>query len=226
MQCQNAQEQFSDYLTDTLDRAHSVSLENHLATCAACKEEVTALRGVWSALDTLPSVEPPQFFHENIMSRIAQEAEAAAQPKGFDWRVLFRPRTLGIAAAAAALIMVAFASIMPAQVASLIPFVRQQYATPLEMQTQRAVWTKTDAGGDLDLTLRAAPLVTTGTKPNLLRVRIMQNGQEVKQAIVTSDSDTHLKIALPSADALSITLSDAANDSAKNSTSIPLKISP
>ena len=102
MQCQAAQELFSDYVSQDLERAMALSLENHIGACSRCKEELAVFRQTWEALNALPQVEPPMFFHENLMSRIAAEQakaeEATATRRAvFDWRALFRPRQLAFA---------------------------------------------------------------------------------------------------------------------------------
>ena len=110
MQCQQARELFSDYVAESMENALAVSLENHLGTCGACREEVAGLRRVWSALEQAPLIEPPMFLHENIMHRLdaarAEAEEAAARKRAvWDWRALFRPRALAYGAAAIVLML-------------------------------------------------------------------------------------------------------------------------
>jgi hypothetical protein len=104
MQCQHACELLSDYVSGDLDRALMVSLENHLAGCAGCREQVDGLKRAWGALDRIQEVDPPPFFHENIMARMHAERAAAEEASlrtraMWDWRLLFRPRALAVAAA-------------------------------------------------------------------------------------------------------------------------------
>src|SRR5579883_3258455 len=103
MQCAHARELFSDYIEGATDRALAVTLQTHIASCAQCRDEVEALQRVWQTLDALPVEEPPAFFHENLMHRVlatedAASREAAARPV-WDWRALFRPRSLAFASA-------------------------------------------------------------------------------------------------------------------------------
>jgi hypothetical protein len=125
MQCETAQEHFSDYISQELDRAMTLSLENHLHACGRCQEEVAALRRAWTALDALPMVEPPMFFHENLMSRLsaeqAQVEEAAVARRAvWDWRALFRPRQLAYGAVALVLFLTG-AEVVQTQRAGLGP---------------------------------------------------------------------------------------------------------
>ncbi len=98
-----AKELYSDYLTGDLDDALKVSVENHLAEDTDSRNEVDAMRRVWTQLDAMPRVDTPAYFHENIMSRLdaelAKETEQSAARKSvWDWRTLFRPRQLAVAA--------------------------------------------------------------------------------------------------------------------------------
>ncbi len=88
MQCERAQEYFSDYLERTLDRPMTVALEAHVAGCAACREEIAALRDTFFALEALPAVEPPPDGAWQVLCRMqtarAEELEAARRrPAGF-----------------------------------------------------------------------------------------------------------------------------------------------
>ena len=58
MQCEEARNQFTDYLGDSLlEPAHS-ALEQHLMACESCRDEAEALKGIWMKLDTIPSDRP------------------------------------------------------------------------------------------------------------------------------------------------------------------------
>src|SRR5947209_1672150 len=101
MQCQHAHELFSEYVAGHLDRALTVTIDNHLSQCAGCREDVAGLRRVWTNLNEMPAVELPPFFHENLMHRLdaeltSQETTAARRRALWDWRVLFRPRALAV----------------------------------------------------------------------------------------------------------------------------------
>lgn len=104
MHCRDAQELFSDYIEGLTDRALTVTLENHLRGCCSCREEVTELRAVWAELDSTPRVELPDYFHENLMSRVSaeierlQEQEAAPRNRRWSWSALLAPRTVAYAA--------------------------------------------------------------------------------------------------------------------------------
>lgn len=146
MHCHTAQELFSDYIAQELDRAMTLSLEHHLSACSACREEVAALRRTWQALDRMPLVDLPPYFHENLMSRIATERARAEQATSarramWDWRWLFRPRQLAFGAAALAL-MLASAEVIQTQRAALGPigWVASLFRPSLQQPYVRADW--------------------------------------------------------------------------------------
>jgi predicted anti-sigma-YlaC factor YlaD len=126
MQCEHAHELYSDYVAGHLDRALIVTIDNHLSQCTACREELAGLRRVWANLDGMPAVDPPPFFHENLMHRLnaelsSQEEAAERRRAVWDWRALFRPRAMAFAAT---LLIVVFAGagLVHTQSAGLWPF--------------------------------------------------------------------------------------------------------
>ena len=230
MQCQFAQELFSDHLSDTLDRAQKVSLDNHLAACPGCREQIAGLRDVWASLETLPVVEPPKFFHENIMDRIAveaakeQEAKQAAKSAGFDWRSLFRARSLAMGMAAIVLLLGSVEAVQTQRgslgpIGAIAQSVMSLFAkpappaspAPLSLQKAETAWTpeNENGGGSLKVTLRANSLADGGR--NELSFTVLQAGNPAPLAsgIVTSTADKTAAIALPNLpapDSLSVTL--------------------
>lgn len=111
MLCERAQELFSDYHEGAVKPAMLVPLESHLDECAECKTKLDGIRDIWNLLDSAPLVEPPPGFRAAVWARIdAIEAEKARKKRpqfAFDWRSLFRPATLGWAAAVLAVLMLA-----------------------------------------------------------------------------------------------------------------------
>ncbi len=58
MKCEMAQEQIVMWTYGELDDELAIGLERHLAECAACREEMLAMRGLEDGLSLLPVVEP------------------------------------------------------------------------------------------------------------------------------------------------------------------------
>lgn len=111
MQCDRAQEFFSDYLERTLDRPMTVAIESHLAGCANCREEVEALQSTFLALDSLPEVEPPADGAWRVMTAIRQqraeqyEAERQKTPTFLDWLRSLNPMGVAMGASLATLVI-------------------------------------------------------------------------------------------------------------------------
>lgn len=82
MQCERAQEFFSDYLERTLDRPMTVALEAHLTGCSGCRAEIEALQATYAALDTLPEVEPPPDGAWQVIHQLRQARQDQAVPTG------------------------------------------------------------------------------------------------------------------------------------------------
>jgi len=234
MHCQDAQELYSDYVEGKLDRAMTVSFENHLSDCASCQTEVEQFRSLWAGLEELPLAEPPAFFHENIMSRIALEQakaeEASARKRLFwDWSALLRPRAFA-AGFAALILLFAGAEVVQTQRASLGP-VGWMFSlvhpltsnTPLETQT--AKWeAEGQNGGTLVVELKAKP--QTNGQSGTANVQVMQGDTVLQSAVVTSSDSTTLRINLPkapSSEEISLSVSEAGAE--QNAKKVPLHLS-
>jgi anti-sigma factor RsiW len=105
-----AQELLSPYLESDLSGADRSAVESHLAACAACSEELDLLRDTVALLRRLPAPEAPPFLASRVLARIA---DGEAQPGG--WRSWLAQASAPViaapfAAAAAALLVFAFAT--------------------------------------------------------------------------------------------------------------------
>ncbi|GAB2586251.1 HEAT repeat domain-containing protein [Spirosoma areae] len=56
--CEQTQEQFTEWLSNQLPDAERAIMETHLAQCPACRAEATGARAVWQRMGTLPMPEP------------------------------------------------------------------------------------------------------------------------------------------------------------------------
>ena len=228
MNCKNATELLSDYVSGQMDRALTVSLENHLATCDNCRKEADGLRWAWSLLDQTPVVDTPPFFHENLMSRIAAEteqaeAEAARKRALWDWKAWFRPRTMAYATACAVMLLATMGGLHAVH-ASFDPigpilrlFVRPASPT-LELQTNYYDWAPNAQGqGTLDIHLQAKPKADGSLNTLHYHLELpgtMHGNPADTDANVTSDKETvvHIPLAAPPAgEAVSIKVSAPEN---------------
>src|SRR5687767_11572909 len=111
MQCDRAQEFFSDYLERTLDRPMTVALEAHLAGCAGCREDIEALQATFYALESVPEVEPPRDGAWQVMAQIRKvraeqwEAERRQAPGFLEWLRSLNPLSAAMGASLATLVI-------------------------------------------------------------------------------------------------------------------------
>ena len=229
MQCHQAQELFSDHIAGHLDPALNLTLENHLRSCATCRAESVGLRRVWAALEALPSVEPPAFFHENLMHRVGVEqstaAEAARRRRSlWNWRALFQPRSPVFAGAVLLALAMLGMGGLHVQHASLDPLgaiwrmVRPETnlltAAPT-LQTARAEWRPNGQGGGT-LTIFAQAPQGTALSIRSLNYRTGDRKRVAAQndIAISTDRETTVAIPLDAHPASDITLTLAAPGSA------------
>lgn len=174
MQCQQAHEYFSDYVDRALDPALTVSVDNHVAGCASCRDNVAGLRRMWTQLTDMPQVEPPPGLHAAITSALdaqqVREPRAATRPAllpSFNLRALFQPRNL---AYAMALLVLALGSLEVAHsqraafdplgiILRLLQPAQHADSVMPSVTATRSEWISAQGGGTLLVHLKAAASV-------------------------------------------------------------------
>ena len=73
MRCARVKGQLSDYLDSLLDAERAALVENHLAKCGKCQEELEFLRTLVHELRSLEPVKAPDGFLASIHSRLEKE---------------------------------------------------------------------------------------------------------------------------------------------------------
>ena len=58
MTCQDIREKFPDYLIGDLSQEEKEQMQNHIAACPSCREELESLNAIWTKLGVLPEVQP------------------------------------------------------------------------------------------------------------------------------------------------------------------------
>ena len=66
MNCKDFREQFTLFLTDSLDENQRIEIENHLAGCADCRKEFEAAKKVWDLMGEVPQPEPSESMRTNF----------------------------------------------------------------------------------------------------------------------------------------------------------------
>ncbi len=90
------------YCSGDLSPAEQAQIRDHLASCPACRGEVTELETVMRLLRTTPQVEPPPWLATRVMARVREQGS----PRSSWLRRLFIPMRVKLPLEAAALLVV------------------------------------------------------------------------------------------------------------------------
>ncbi|WDT76833.1 MAG: DUF2275 domain-containing protein [Candidatus Manganitrophus sp.] len=102
MNCDQIQEQLSEYLDNRLEDAdRRRAIEDHLASCPRCLPEAKQLRDGIKGVAELPEVELPAGFSQRVMARVREEG---AEPTL--WERLFQPLRIKLPLHATGLLLV------------------------------------------------------------------------------------------------------------------------
>jgi len=85
--CKDINNLLPAYLDDALSTSEKERVEEHLAVCSRCRQDVADLSKAVSLLHHLEEVEPPPFFEQRIMAAIREKS----RKKQSIWRRLFFP---------------------------------------------------------------------------------------------------------------------------------------
>jgi hypothetical protein len=97
MQCEEARNEFTSYLTDALGEPIRSEVDHHLLSCATCGDEFEGLKRIWTRLGAIPGEEPPadQRGRFDAMLEIYQQGMVdapPARPRLNSWIRQWRPR--------------------------------------------------------------------------------------------------------------------------------------
>jgi len=85
MNCEKVSQELVAYLDGRMDSAQRREAEEHLASCAACRERAEQFRRVWTAMEEVPVIEPSFGFDARVRQRVAAELQR-------DWFAWFAPQ--------------------------------------------------------------------------------------------------------------------------------------
>lgn len=102
MNCAEVQRYLSDFLDKSLDNERVRAIEDHLAACSWCSEEMASLAECRRLVFGLPAVELPVGFTNRVMARVRE----AANPPNL-WERLFLPLRIKIPLQATAVVLIA-----------------------------------------------------------------------------------------------------------------------
>lgn len=87
MKCEDVSRELIAYLDRRTNSAERRLVEDHLQDCADCRARAEELRGVWSALEELPAIEPSLGFDARVRERVAAEPQ-----RHWIWNFVPQPR--------------------------------------------------------------------------------------------------------------------------------------
>src|SRR4029453_17145001 len=102
MNCGEVQKYLADFLDKSLDNERARAIEDHLAACSRCSEEMATLAECRRLVSGLPAVELPLGFTNRVMARVRE----AANPPSL-WERLFLPLRIKIPLQATAVVLIA-----------------------------------------------------------------------------------------------------------------------
>jgi anti-sigma factor RsiW len=113
MNCEKAQEKFADYLTGDLDEAGRREVQEHILTCAPCREDLENLTVVWAKLGVLPEEQPGGELRHRFYAMLeeykdgleAREKTARRAGNAAGWRDWFTFRRPAFAASLSAFLL-------------------------------------------------------------------------------------------------------------------------
>jgi len=76
MECETARELLGNYIDQDLTETLRGTVDEHVATCAQCKVDLTTLQQAISSLTGTKTIETPSpWFAERLLHRLAQESD-------------------------------------------------------------------------------------------------------------------------------------------------------
>jgi anti-sigma factor RsiW len=133
MHSETAHTNLQEYVDGQLTPAQTLAIEDHLATCAACRQELSLLRQVDETLAQQPVLQEPADLTAQIMARVRAATPVQVRLPWLPWRAI---QTYWADAAVSAAFAWAAVTVLIAP-SVLWP----QHVMPLEEQLQQAWWT-------------------------------------------------------------------------------------
>jgi len=75
MNCEKVSQELVAYLDGRMDSAQRREAEEHLRSCAACRERAEQFRRVWTLMEEVPVIEPSFGFEARVRQRVAAEPQ-------------------------------------------------------------------------------------------------------------------------------------------------------
>jgi len=75
MKCEKVKERLSAFMDNELDRKKSSEIEQHLAECSICNQEMKLLTQTWSSLELWEKIEPSDKFEIRFWQRVREKEQ-------------------------------------------------------------------------------------------------------------------------------------------------------
>ena len=85
MQCEEAREQLTDYVTNSVEEPLAPALAQHLMKCEACRSETEELKTLWTGLGTLPAAQPSSELQVRFDSMLAAYRDGLDHARTRSW---------------------------------------------------------------------------------------------------------------------------------------------
>lgn len=72
MRCEKIKEKLSAFIDNELDREKTSKIEQHLAECSDCNQELKILAKTWGALEVWEKIEPSDNFEARFWQRVRE----------------------------------------------------------------------------------------------------------------------------------------------------------
>ena len=87
MKCENIHENFSDYLAGDIAPEARQAVQDHIASCESCREELENLTAIWAKLEVLPLEQPSGALRQRFYSMLEEAKNGSSAESGTARRI-------------------------------------------------------------------------------------------------------------------------------------------
>jgi len=138
MNCEQAQDRFSEYREGSLSKGLAGHIRRHLDTCRECRLAFAQFDRVWRMLGEIEETPVPDNLEYYIRARISNDALQAREAARVGW--LRWLRNVTAVGAVAAVLVIAYMNVVPEGIQITGPFGRPGSPTPLPTTIQTLSW--------------------------------------------------------------------------------------
>lgn len=173
------------------------AVDDHLASCAACREEFARLQQTLSMVDTDNVPEPGPGFERRVWARLEPQLEAERNRSWFSWLMPTPARLVWAAGAAAVLVAVFFAGRVSGPAQPPAPVQTEAAATPTDANNNVLVLAVVDHLDQSQMVLVELmnadpdrPVINIGSEQSRARELVAANRLYRASAVLAGDDTT------------------------------------